>query len=491
MQTGTSDIIPALGAWALGSAPLYRRLAGAFRAAIGRGDLPPETRLPAERALAQALTVSRSTVVAAYDALRQDGWIVSRRGSGTWVVPRPMDESDRRHATAIRILARNPWFTALVEDTAVPLDFATGTAATLPDLPAELFALSGEDLAPLLAERGYAPLGLPALRQAIAAQYTARGLPTTEAQVLVTTGAQQAITLVATGYLRCGDAVAVETPTYFGALDAFRAIGARPVPVPVNVHGVDVDLLRTRAVAASARLIYLMPTCHNPTGTIMPAFNRRAVAALAAEIGVPVVEDHTFADLTLGGDAPPPPIAAFGSGGTVVTIGSLSKSCWGGLRIGWIRAQQPVIHRLARLKVVTDLGSAVLSQAVAVRLVGQMGRIQVVRRAELLTRLALLEGLLAEWLPTWTWERPEGGFFLWVRLPIGDVREFAQAALRRGVIVTPGTALSIDDSHADRLRLPFLLPPEQLTAGVRRLAIAWKDHTASRSEPRRESAAII
>lgn len=468
METG--EIVQLLGAWSLGAEPLYRRLSHAIQEAIARGDIPPETRLPAERVIARALAVSRGTVVEAYNCLRDDGWVVSRRGSGTWVLPRPLDETDRRRAVAARMLARSPFFASLLDAPEAPFDLATGAASTLPDLPPDFFAISGDDLAPLLVDRGYAPLGIPVLRQAIADRLTAQGLPTVAGEVLVTTGAQQAITLLTAAFVRRGDTVVVESPTYFGALDAFRAAGVHILSVPISRHGIEVDVLRDRM--PGAQLVYVMPTCQNPTGTIMPTAHRRTVATLAARSGVPVIEDHTFAELCLEGDAPPP-IAAYAEGGSVITIGSLSKVCWAGLRIGWIRAPRNIIDRVARVKVVADLGTSVLSQVIAARLVARMGDVVALRRAELHRRLALLEDLLATLLPDWTWEQPAGGFFLWVRLPTGDARAFAQVALRHGVLLTPGTVLSADDAHADRVRLPFLLPPEQLTLGVRRLADAW------------------
>ena len=139
-----------------------------------------------------------------------------------------------------------------------------------------------------------------------------------------------------------------------------------------------------------------------------------------------------------------------------------------------------MIDHVARLKVVADLGTSVLSQMVAARLVARMDEVVSLRRVELHRRLALLEDLLATLLPDWTWERPAGGFFLWVRIPAGNVPAFAQVALRHGILLTPGTVLTDDEACADRVRLPFLLPPEQLTLGIRRLAEAWKAYTAGK-----------
>ena len=211
-------------------------------------------------------------------------------------------------------------------------------------------------------DRLYYPMGLPTLRQAVASYYERAGLPTRPEQVLVTNGAQHAIALCAALYLQRGDSVLVEDPAYFGALDAFRVAGARVSPLPVDAGGVPPAVLRDSITATAARLIYLTPTFQNPTGAVMPKAARREVARIAVELGVPVIDDGTLADLVLDG-APPPLIARFAPAAPVLTIGSLSKLMWPGLRIGWVRAPEPIVERLARLKSANDLGSPLLTQA--------------------------------------------------------------------------------------------------------------------------------
>lgn len=173
----------------------------------------------------------------------------------------------------------------------------------------------------------------------------------------------------------------------------------------------------------------------------------------------------------------PPSIAAYSGEAAIITVDSLSKLFWAGLRVGWVRAPASVVARLARLKAIADLGSSLVSQAIATRLIGQAEVLRALRRVELSARLDFLSRLLREQLPDWTWTPPSGGAYLWVRLPYGDTQEFAQVALRHGVLTTPGASLSVDESHSGYLRLPFYLEHDVLEEGVRRLASAWETFT--------------
>jgi DNA-binding transcriptional MocR family regulator len=471
-----SPLAASLARWARGSGPLYRQLAEAIRDTIRRGEMPTGTRLPTERALALELSVSRSTVVAAYDLLRGDGWLESRQGSGTWV---------RRHASVIRFGEDRLGFTgrATTSFRALIEGAGEGVAFTCAALPAgDLFERPSarrafEDLVDVSRSAiGYEAPGHPPLRDAIADHLTRRGsLPTTRDEVIVTTGAQQAIGLAAALYARPGDVAVVEDPTYLAAIDIFTAANVRLLAVPIGVQGVRPERLRESIVASSARLAYVMPTFHNPTGAVMAERERRELAYLAAELQVPIVEDLTVADIALDRE-PPPPIGAFQGDVPVLTIGSLSKSLWGGLRVGWIRAPAPVIQRLARIKLVTDHGTSTVSQVLAVRLLEDLDAILAERLEVVRERRALLGSLLREHLPAWTWDEPPGGLSLWVRIPVGDASAFAQVADRHGATLVPGPMTSVDGNFADRLRLPYVLSPDELRDGVERLARAWAEY---------------
>ena len=331
-------------------------------------------------------------------------------------------------------------------------------------------------------------MGLPALRQAIARHLTRSGMETSEEQVLVTHGAQQAIGLAGSLFLERGDAVVVENPTYLGSIDIFTGLAARLVSVPVGGDAAWVARLKETVSRAAPRLIYLMPTFQNPTGAVLPVAVRRALARLSRELQIPIVEDNTLADLSLGAP-PPPPIASFDDAAPVLTIGSLSKLFWGGLRIGWIRASEEIRARITRLKIMADLGGSLIGQLVAVRLLGEAERVKAIRRREMRERLDRLTKLLARHLPDWSWDAPAGGLSLWVRLPQGDASSFAQAALRHGVAVVPGSLTSPDGGCAEHLRLPYVLEAEPMREGVERLARAWEAYVGMSS--RRRHAGVL
>jgi DNA-binding transcriptional MocR family regulator len=504
-----AQLLPLLASWQSGRGPRYRRLAAAIGTVIAGGRLSAGARLPAERPLAAALAVSRTTVVGAYDQLRDEGWIESRRGSGTRVrsrLPVPpyasgaptasVTPSRRAAAEAgpegrgdagevTRPLRRPAFFRGLVEASAARIDFLGAHLPAAQPFVAEELAGAAAELAAELHHHGYLGLGLPALREAIADHLTASGLPTAADQVLVTSGSQQAIGLVAALYVQPGDAVALEDPTYPAAIDAFHNARARLLPVPVTAEGAHVERLREAVARDAPRLIYLIPSFHNPTGALMPAANRRAVAQLAADTGTPVLEDLALADLDLDAE-PPPPIAAAAPGAPVLTVGSVSKLVWAGLRIGWVRAEAPVVARLARFKVLSDLGSSVPAQVLAARLLRRAGAIREARRQEARALRAALERELAAVFPDWTWGRPAGGLCLWVRLPRGNAEELARLALRHGVAIVPGPTCSPRDAWETYLRLPFVHGSEQMREGIARLARAWAAYPpAARPGPTR------
>jgi len=472
------EFVRSLGNWAEGGGPAYRRLAGALRAAIRRGDVRPGERLPAERVMARLLSVSRTTVVAAYEVLREEEWLESRQGSGTRVRAATAEGQEVAADEAAGSFRGHPLYRGLIEGSGGTIEFLGAHLAGGELLAKELGAVDRRALGDLLRTPGYVPMGLPELRRAIAAYLSRRGLPTAEDQVLVTSGAQQAVAISAAAFVRRGDAVVLENPTYLGAIDILTSLGARLTPVPVGREGARVEALREIASRAAPRLLYLMPTFQNPTGALMPEKARRAVARLSRELAIPIIEDNTLADLSLGA-APPPPLAAFEPKAPILTVGSLSKLFWGGLRVGWIRASEDLLSRIARRKIMADLGGSLLSQLAAVRLLAKADEMREIRRHEVRERLDTLSKLLARHLPGWTWMPPAGGLSLWVRLPGGNADEFAQVALRHGVSVVPGPLASPDGGFSDHLRLPFVLDRERMEEGVRRLGRAWSAYAAA------------
>jgi DNA-binding transcriptional MocR family regulator len=454
---------------------LYRRLADEIAALIGSAELPVGARLPAERRLAESLAISRSTVVAAYDELRARGLVESRRGSGTTVARaagRGRSRADKRMPTGYG----DSLFHRIAVGPGEVISLTYAVDPGLPELAEELIALASSDLPALLDDVGYHPRGLLVLRERIAEHFTESGLPTAPDEIVVTTGAHQAIALVTQMYLRTGAAVAIEQPSWPGCFDLFGAAGGRVVGVPLDDAGIRPDLLTAVFIEHQPAMLFVMPTFHNPTGRLMSANRRRQVAELAARYGVVVVEDNAYSAWDPAGPSIPPPLAAYApDGAEVLSIGSVSKAVWGGLRIGWIRASRPLAERLARHKALADLGSPVIDQALTARLLPRLTELTAERACVATARKKLMGQLLTERLPEWEWSAPVGGSALWIRLPATDARVFAQVALRHGVEVVAGHAMDPTGSHDDYLRVPFAYSERVLDDAVTRLARAWQE----------------
>lgn len=456
-------MVDALGGWSDGTGPLYRLLARAITAGVEHGDLARGTRLPSERSLAPAIDVSRGVVVAAYDELVADGVVERRRGSGTFVAGSPdVGLPPGREGSAL--VGR------LVEGTtgsAIDLSISVlHESRWLPDV-----VVGRDDVAGAGAD---SPWGLPALRSRVAADLTDAGLPTSVDQVVITTGAQQGISIAAGCWVRPGDVVVVDDPTYPGVLSALAAAGAIVRPVPVDRNGLVLAALE-EALAERPALVYLQSGPHSPTGGHLSAHRRGVIAAWLAERRIPLVEDVALRSLEWSGTAPRRPVAAHIPDHPAAVVGSFSKQFWAGLRVGFVRSPAPVAARLVRVKATHDLGSSTVSQAMALALLEHPGHARALarRNAELARRAALLVDLLGRAIPAWRCAVPAGGLSLWVQLPAPVAARFADAALRHGVAVATADGLSVTTAHRNRLRLTFALPEPDLREAVTRLATAW------------------
>jgi DNA-binding transcriptional MocR family regulator len=484
-QFEANGLLQRLDLWSTSAGPLYRRLAAALRTAITNGDLTIGERLPPERVLANQLKISRSTVVASYEILVEEGLLTRRQGSGTHVSSAP----PRRGSGLPSTLNRNILFRRIIDRPGGTVDL-TGAYLLEPGaVPHNLVEQVAQETASLAETSGYSPLGYAPLREAIATHMSQRGVATVPEQILVTSGAQQAIWMAAWLFLQRGDTVLAENPTYPGALDVFTAIGARLVGIRTRRNGADMGMLAEHLTHRGAGMLYLIPTYQNPVGGVLSPPDRRRLADLVQQHQVPLLEDDSLSGLAIVGE-PPPPVAAFAPNAPILTADSLSKLFWAGLRVGWLRAPEPIIAQLARLKAVADLGGSLPAQVIAGRLLASYGEFRGQRSKVIGERLELATRLLSEMLPEWSWDRPQGGLCLWVRLPYGSATEFAQIALRTGVSIVAGSVASTDGSFDDHLRLPFGHRPAELEEGIRRLARAWQTY-APADEPRAQRMAVI
>ena len=462
-----------VGDLATDRSPRYATLAARIRLLVADGRLPLGARLPAERDLAAELGLSRATVTAAYAALREDGWATARRGAGTFAALPPGPH-------------RGVWVPAPVADGAIDLAHAAPSAP--PAVPAA-FAAALVELPRFLPEHGYHPAGLPDLRARVAERYAARGLPTTPEQVLITAGAMHGVATAFATLLRRGTRLLVEQPSYPSALDAARAQGLAVLPTALDAEDPDAWLDAVERALATARpgAAYLMPDFQNPTGRLLDAAGRDRLARALRRAGVPAVIDETLADLWLDA-VPPAPLAAFGEGH--LSVGTLSKSAWGGLRVGWVRGDVETVRRLTAVAVRSTMSGPVVEQLAACALLDDIDSVLDDHRVRLRERRAVLVDELRRRLPDWRVAEPPGGLVLWCRLPSARSRALVTAAERYGLRLAPGPLFGTGHAFDDRLRLPYTQPPDVLRRAVDLLARADADAAGSVSPPEssRESA---
>ncbi|MGA9871240.1 MAG: PLP-dependent aminotransferase family protein [Rhodococcus sp. (in: high G+C Gram-positive bacteria)] len=445
------------------SRPTYRALADGVRLLIHDGRIPLGVGLPSERDLSAALDLSRTTITSSYAVLREEGYLISKQGARSTVA---LPDMARPNGLLVHSRPNGP---------VVDMSHAAMAAPTEAMMSAYNSALLA--LPAYLSNHGMEPIGLSVLREAIARRFVERGLPTTPDQIMVTSGAQQAVRLLLGSLTAPGDRVLIDHPTYPNALEAIRRIGARPVPVPIRPDGDpwDLDGIRSAARQTASKVAYLIPDFHNPTGRCLSADGRAELAKIAREESMTLIVDETMVDLWL--DAPPPPpVASFGrvSGTDVVTIGSASKSYWGGLRIGWIRANPSLISRLAGSRAGHDLGTSVMDQLAAAFLLQDADAILEVRREQLRERRDVLEGALAEHLPDWKYRRSTGGMSLWLQLPAPVSSALAATVPNFGAVLAAGPRFGIEGAFERFLRMPYTREPAELTAAVAATASAYQ-----------------
>lgn len=439
-------------------APRYAALAQRVQMLVADGRVPLGTRLPAERELATALTLSRATVTAAYARLRDDGWATARQGAGTFAA---LPAGPHRGA----------WVPGPVDDGTIDMAHAAPSAPA--SVPAA-FAVALAELPRYLPQHGYHPAGLPDLRARIAERYTARGLPTTPEQVMVTAGALHGVSTAFQTLLHRGHRLLTEQPTYPNALDAARALGVRILPTALDPEEPAAWLDAAERALATMRpaAAYLMPDFHNPTGRLVDPAGRERLARALRRAGTVAVVDETFAELGLDESAPPP-LAAFGDGH--ISVGSLSKTSWGGLRIGWVRAEAEVVRHLTAVAVRSTMAGPVVEQLAACAILDGAESALDELRDQLRERRAVLIGELRSRLPAWHVPQPPGGLVLWCGLPSSRSRALAAAAERHGLRLATGPLFGTGHALDDRLRLPYTQPPEVLRKAVVLLARADAD----------------
>jgi DNA-binding transcriptional MocR family regulator len=456
--------------------PLYSHLVSLLETAIAKGDLPSGTRVPPERALARQLKISRTTVVSAYRELESRGLLRGYVGRGTFVCAAPEPEGTpfawRGKIAAAALRSSDSTLRDLVRHSsdARLLSLAAGEPA-LDRFPNEAFleatrhALSNDPSAVW----GHGPTeGQPALKHAIAERYN---VP--RESVLILSGAQQGLDLLARCLIDPGDAVIMDRPGYLGAIQSFRAAGAKLIGWDI-ARG-DTDELEDLLVRYRPKLIYTNPTFHNPTGTTLPIRTRREVISLAQRYRVPIVEDATYRDLYFI-EPPPPSLRDLDEHNLVIYLNSFSKVMAPGLRLGWIAAAPSIVDQIAIIKQRLDPHTPNLVQLAIARLMRQGtfdAHLKTIR-AEHAKRCTQMIAAVQRHMPPGAirFARPAGGLYLWCRLGPGlSATALHDRALANGVTFVPGPAFYPDPAGDSELRLCFTsVLPSTLEESVKRLA---------------------
>lgn len=475
------------------SRPLYRRLVELVERGLAQGHLPDGFQLPPERDLARALSISRTTVVSAYRELESRGLVRGYVGRGTFVCARPDPGSApfawRGKVSTAALQSSQTTVRDLVRDAANPalLSFAAGQPA-LDLFPVDAFRAALDTIVTRDRQAAWrlGPTeGESAFRDAISSRFGGR-----PDNVLVVAGAQQGLDLLARCLVDPGDAVIVDRPGYLGAIDSFRSAGARLVGW--DIRRADVGELEELLLRYRPKLVYLNPTFQNPTGTTLPLRVRREVLELAARYRVPIVEDDTYRELTLGA-APPASLYALDEAHNVVIhLNSFSKMLAPGLRLGWISAVPAIVEQLTVIKQRVDPHTQNLAQLVVAELIanGEFDRHVARLRIEHRRRRDALVKALRERVPSGSlrFGTPEGGLYLWCQLPSQiDSEAVRVAALRESVVFVAGQVFYVDRGGNHELRLCYSGQPVERAAAAAD-ALARSLATAAAAEPMRVAA---
>ena len=482
--------------------PAYRQIYEQIARKIRIGELLPGDLLPPERKLADILGVNRTTVLNAYRELKADGLLDSKVGHGTFIAENAA-EPDSRYAESPKPLYSHlssgelPWARLFSESSAAfeshllkdlltlasrrdIITFATGIAS--PDSgPSEILRglenkiLVEHELRGLL----HAPAeGFLSFRSALCRMMRKRGVEADPEEVVVLSGSQQGIDILARVLVDPGDVVVVEEPTYFPAITAFRAAGARIIGVPLDEDGLRTDILEEILQRNHPKLIYTMPSHQNPTGIDMSMRRRRELLSLAARYRVPILEDDAYGELSYDHE-PLPTLKSMDRDGHVIYLSTFSKAVYSGLRIGWMIGHAKLIKRVVSVKQTADLHSSSLSQYLLEPFLDRGFAHHIEKmRVEYREKRDLMCDALERYAPDGVaWNRPVGGYYIWAVLPPGaDVALLLRKSAEQGVAFVPGYAFYHDGRATETIRLNFTgASVTEIPEGIRRLCVALRE----------------
>ena len=479
--------------------PMYLQISLRIRELILSGSLPAGSRLPPERKLAEELKVNRTTVLNAYRELKAGGFVDSHIGQGTTVtqsqIPEnPVFESTDRSRAAMPPMPWEQLFSESsmrIQDTTVrdllgaarsdTILFAAGVTVPGPDSLDALRRIQSEVLMShgIIAVQHTPTEGYPPLRESVCELMRGRGIQANAADTMILTGSQQGLDLAARAFIEAGDVVLAEEPTFFSAVHIFKAAGARVIGIPTDKDGMRTDLLDMLIKRFKPKLIYTIPDFQNPSGAVMSLERRKQLLSVAWRNQLIILEDDPYGMLRYEGNALPA-LKALDGYGNVLYLSTFSKLLFPGFRVGWITAPPQVLYRLTMLKQVADLHTSSLPQLIIDRFLREgllKEHLEKANRENRSRRDLMISELDCADLEGMSWNRPEGGLYLWCRLPERMLQTRLLAnSIEKGVSFVPGNAFFPGSPSGNYIRLNFTYPvPALISEGVKRLAAAYLD----------------
>lgn len=479
--------------------PLYRQITEQIQAQIISGEIPDGFQFPSERQLADTLGVNRTTVLNAYKELKADGLLASHVGRGTTAV-RGTDQKIRKTDSR-----REPMWEYLFSDYLKNRDtfdvnkylemanqkdvisFAAGIAS-FENPPVRAFKGIEHELLSNPKGMLVSPVaGFSSLRKVMASYMQKRSCFCHPSEIMLVSGAQEGIDLAARAFLNPGDIVLIEEPSFFPAIQSFRSMGARLMAVPMEHDGMDVRILEQLLMRYHPKLIYTMPTYHNPCGVTMSTAKRVRLLDLAAKYSVPVLEDDPYSELSFEGQTTAP-LKSMDTNGNVIYLSSFSKTIYPGLRLGWICADRKLIHHFSGIRQLIDLHSCCISQQIVERFIvnGEMEKYVELIRKEYRERRDMMVEALNRYAPRGlSWNMPNGGYYLWCRLPDGlSADQLASQAAKNGVAILPGMPAYLTNQKGEGyIRLNYTFPPrDRIVRGVKILCDVMRELITAHAE---------
>lgn len=459
------------------SIPMFKQIAQYIKDKISYGEWPVGTLLPPQRQLAKVFEVNRSTISTALEELTADGLLEGRIGQGTKVINNSWSmlasNSPPDWNSYLQKGIHHPNYPIIQEINRSEFKeniIRLGTGELSPELfPKAMLEKILQELSHSLPPLGYLePKGLLPLRQEISLYLKEKGINVSPSSILITSGALQALQLIGMGLLNPGSTVLLEKPSYLYSLQIFQSLGMNLLGIPLDQEGIQAKMLGGAKRGGRSILLYTIPSFHNPTGIVMSQSRREELLAVCEKERIPIIEDDVYRELWL--DSPSPePLKSLDQKGLVLYLGSLSKTLSPGLRVGWLVGPEPVIERLADIKMQTDYGASSLSQWAAFQFIssGLYNTYLIEVREKLRVRRTItLEVLKKHFGDFATWSVPQGGFYIWLKLNKSiSMPELFRNALKENILLNPGILYSSFSNGYLRLSYAYA-PLEQLKNGL-------------------------